>query len=264
MQPEPVIKPVQPTHAQTKRTQDAPTAEYTHLSVVLSVVALMAVFFVGGIVWYNMVQGKEQVPATTSQAENSVDASTQYVEEESSQYAEEDTEPLTLVQPADQPQATASTEPERDDDSAEASSSNSFGIGGNYEVDSDGLVINKTHMFKFRIPVGYKGEMLTDNTILFRGKDFTVTIDAWFNKGETQESRYKNASNSLVTIDYETKSEGLFVVSGRDARGHEMYTKEIIEDGSICRMVVDSEVSPCSSACEQATVDFEGGFRLLR
>jgi hypothetical protein len=139
-----------------------------------------------------------------------------------------------------------------------------YGIGGTYEVDSDGLVINRPYMFKFRIPNGCKGKMLTDNTILFRENGFTVTIEAWTNDGETLESRYKTVSNSIVDMGYETQSEGLFVVSGRDSRGHDMYTKEIIEPDRICRMVVDSEIYPCSARCEQVTTDFEGEFRLLR
>lgn len=140
---------------------------------------------------------------------------------------------------------------------------NPYGMGGTYEVDSSGLVLNKTFMFKFRIPAGYRGEMLTNNTVQFKGNDFTVTFDAWFNNGETQESRYNNARSALVETGYETQSDGVFVVTGRDARGHDKYIKEIVLEDRICRMVVDSSTYPCSPICEDAITEFEGEFRLL-
>lgn len=250
--PKSAVAPVQYTPAGSIRAQQTPPRKYMRIGLGLGIVILIAALAIGGVLYYNTLIGNEPAPAITVQTGSVAVTSFDGTDAEDPAEAQ-----VTDVAHISEDSGS------KDGDTIQVVS-NPFGVGGTYDVDSTGLVTNKTYMFKFRIPEGYEGEMLTNNTILFRGDGFTVTIDAWYNEGESDESRYRNASNSLVEIDYETKSDGLFVVSGRDSRGHDMYTKEIIEPDRICRMVVDSEVSPCSSACEQATIDFEGEFRLLR
>lgn len=237
--PSPIVAPVAPSNARKE--------------IAAGVAALLITLAIGGVVASTMMNRKvaQETPVVTEEPSGFSEGSQTVTVPESD---DEDSNARATDDDADQ----ESTAPE-----AQSEPVTTPGVGGSYETDGSGLVINRKYLFKFRIPAGYEAEMLTDDTMMFRGNGFTVTIDAWYNNGETDESRYKNMRNGLVADIYEYVNDGVVVVSGRDSRGHELYTKEIVKSDRICRMVVDSDTSPCSQECENAIVNFEAEFRLL-
>lgn len=261
--PGPAVAPIPPSPTVTQVSH-----KNSHAAVVSGIAALLVTLAIGGVVILNMMgrdttqekpvaTGEPAVSAGNSQTVTNPEPDDEDYDAAATDDAdqEEDAD-ADLGEDVDADQEATGTE-------EQSGPMTTKGVGGSYETDGSGLVINRKYMFKFRIPAGYEAEMITDDTMIFRGNGFTVTIDAWYNNGETDESRYKNMRNSLVADIYEYVNDGVVVVSGRDSRGHELYTKEIVKSDRICRMVVDSNTSPCSQECENAIVNFEAEFRLL-